>query len=453
MTITLIGFALAPLGVFAFLFRPHWLAPLAVFFIPFSATAIVNVSSVSFGLSPAIFFGICLIARMAATGDLWRARGLSDGHRALLVLLTVFWFATAVSTAASAVEQRSSLSNLTQFGYLTFGIGFTAAFSLALTDPDALRRTLTALRASVVFVCLWGVVQVATNAVGAPYPAFLFNNSGGDFADMFDQSFAGGVTRISSVAVEPSFLAFSLGLALAFGATACLRGDRALRAAWAPVVLFSAAVVFGSTSSTGYMAMAGVLALVCIYRPPVAVALGVAGLAGLLILSLVEPAFVDAVRVVTLGKFETFSFNDRLQTIIRGVDTFRDHPFAGAGWGASFAFSLPVLLLANAGVLGVGAFSIAVLATLVYEQRRRRALLAVSPVEPHGGQAVLAGARNAFLLALLIMTASGFRYQVLDFWFYWALAIASLSTDARTAPVRAAVKNPSNGKRTLRFIN
>src|SRR4051794_11485645 len=238
MSITVSGPVLLLIILWTFLRRPDRLALLVVFFAPFSATAIANISAITYGIQPGI---VALL--LFFTALLFYGRGLQDvriarDHLAALGMLGLFAGVTLAEVLflparGLPITSRHAFQTI----YLLVGVFGTIFLSLEFSRKGGLERALVAARASAVFVSLWGIVQAACFYGGVPYPDFLFNNSKSDAADMFAQVME-SATRIASVAVEPSVMAVSLLHFGTFGATVLLLEPRLRTRAWAwPVAL------------------------------------------------------------------------------------------------------------------------------------------------------------------------------------------------------------------------
>jgi O-antigen ligase len=178
------------------------------------------------------------------------------------------------------------------------------------------------------------------------------------------------------------------------------------------------------------------------------------------------PQYVD--RVLTLGSIVSFFSEDsggtqadnsllsRATENLTAINVFADHPVVGVGPGQFSeyyreysdeigisvraqdreAHNLYLGLAAEAGSLGLGAFLVAVIVTLVSLARARRAALATRPD--------LAALATAFLLAVIAYLASGVFLHLSYARYYWmmlalagaAAIVVRAAVDDRTAPSR-----------------
>jgi hypothetical protein len=416
--LTLIGSVVIALGFVLSLASLQRLVQCIVFFASFSGTAVMNFGD--YGMAPDVVLLACLLFGSLLSGRIMvRARVSQD----LLIadfLLLVFTSITVVSFLINGAIHGLASLQVTQSIYLLFGICLTLVLSVELSTQERLEGGVRALRASAVFISLWGLFQAACFYTGAEYPAFLFNNSQSHFADMYDQRAADGVVRIASVATEPSFMALSLMIFGSFGATVIALDPARRTAGWLLSVGLTLATVALSTSSTGYFGLL-VLGLLLMRRRPMFAAgifAGIAVIGGLYIASV--PSARDALYNMTLGKLDRGSYLERSSTFGPAIEAFQRHPFFGAGWGTDFSYSLVTQMLANVGLVGTAAFLIAGGATLAASRSARR-----NPGAAAQHLAVYAeAAENAFVVYLAESVVSGFKYVVADFWCLWAFTLA-----------------------------
>lgn len=435
MTLTGTGAAILLGAGLLLLFRPHLLLPLLVFFIPFSCTSVLNVPAVTYSVAPTLVTALLYLAGLGAMGA-WTAR-VAIARDALLCLgaLVAFALFVLLSLCVAQIRYGITVTEVTQTVFLLFGLVMALVFALALSSEEPLERALRAFQWSAVFTCLWGLLQLLCFYAHLPYPAFLFNNSISDFSDMYAQR-AGGIVRIASVAVEPSFMAYSLLSFFTFGASLAFIGGverRGLRLA----VGLSGLVLLLSTSSTAYFGLALFGLVVLAQRPALIPVAGLpavlAAIAGLVAL----PGLREAVYTTTFGKANSYSYKDRTGTMAEALHQFQQHPLVGRGWGTDHSLSIVTQLLASIGVIGTGLFVLAAGTTVLTALLVRRALnrRGASRTAP-----LLLGASNAFVVLIGVSVASGFHYVTLDMWFVWGLLIALATRGHRelasgTAPV------------------
>ena len=418
MELTLVGGFVIGLGLLLSVVSQRRLLQSIVFFASFSGTAVVNFGD--YGMAPDVILLALLTLTALLSGRVLVPARVSQDHLIVGFLILVFISIAGLSSLFNEAVHGVVSIQITQTAYLLFGVCLTLVLSVELTTLEQIESGLAALRASATFISLWGLFQAACFYVGIQYPAFVFNNSASHFADMYDQRAADGVVRIASVATEPSFMAMSLMIFGAFGATVIALDPLRRTAGWIVPVILTLVTVGLSTSSTGYFGLA-VLGLLLMRRRPV-FALTVFGclavVGGVWLASV--PAARDAFYNMTVGKFAGGSFVERSTTIAPAMDLFTRQPWFGFGWGADFSYSIVTQMLANVGLFGSFAFVFAVSGTLVASVTARLRFGASD-----SNLAVYAeAAENALLVYLAESTVSGFKYVVADFWVLWAFAVA-----------------------------
>lgn len=395
------GLIILAAAVWFFFFRPRWLYAAMIVSIPFSATAVVNFpmagSQLGIGRSPEKsilafqLFTVLWIAREAISPlPQWRRRGWFLTRRARFGLLALLG-AAALSQCVplvfngtssvlsfeaihgdffvTTVPLRFTLFNLTQFAYLAFGIMLSIFVAAENWHPARLLSTLKLYLWSSVFVAAWGLFQFWCYMTGHSYPTYVFNTSKNVSATGYLETIsATGFSwgRISSVAQEPSVLAYVLVAALALllvcPAFECPIWPRGRN--WLAIVLIVAALAV-STSTTAYIGMFAILILV-------GVALLRAGkrqwknYAAVAVAGLVIGTFLVE-RVPLLGSLADFlllhkysgmnSGSTRLESVNIAAQSFLHYPIFGAGWPTVQSWDLALLILANMGIVGLLAFA------------------------------------------------------------------------------------------------
>jgi hypothetical protein len=416
--LTLVGGFIIGLGLLLSMLSHQRLLQSIVFFSSFSGTAVLNFGD--YGMAPDVVLLSFLLLAGLLSGRLLYSAQLSKDHLIVGFLILVFAAIVVLSSLFNGAVHGLVPIQVTQTTYLLFGICLTLVLSIEFSILERLEAGIVALRAGATFISLWGLFQAACYYAGMTYPAFLFNNSTSHFADMYDQRAAQGVVRIASVATEPSFMATSLMIFAAFGATVVALDPMRRTTSWVLPVILTVVTVALSTSSTGYFGLAILGLLLARRRPMFAVAMFgcVAVIGGLWLASV--PSAWDALYNMTFGKFEGGSYVERSTTIAPAMELFSRQPWFGFGWGADFSYSLVTQMLANLGIVGSFSFLFAVTGTFVASGNARKRFRTSG-----SNLAVYAeAAENALLVYLAESMVSGFKYVVADFWCLWAFAIA-----------------------------
>jgi O-antigen ligase len=325
----------------------------------------------------------------------------------------------------------ANLHLVTQTIYL--GFGSIVAIFVAQRNSNMLEigRSIKVYIVSSVFVSLWGIFQWIAYYVNIPYPAVVFNNSSTESAKGYLQVITeANITRISSVAVEPSILAKYLLTALPFLLFSIIFGYPILGLKRDKIsIILLLAVSLMSTSTSAYF---GIFILVIIstivlfymglFRVRYLV-YAVWALVGAAFAITFIPSVYRIVQVMILEKPVSYSAVERLTSVETAWNYFLDSPILGRGWGSVGSHDLVVRILSNAGLLGLLAFTALILNLFrqqfygfVQYRRKKRPLL-----YSFGNTAVFIS------LFTLIVTnlATG-----LDFWFghFWFIIGMSMAT-------------------------
>ena len=197
MEITPISVILIPLGVFSFFFAPRLLYGCTVFFLPFSATAVVNFNRTigATGLQATMFFGVLWMLKEGLGAlkkpSLWRSPQMQTSVRRL----RFFMFAVVLSlimpiyihgrltvdcpdiACTDSGPLTFSLKHITQVMYLAYGVMLTVFIAVKNSDIRQFRKSVRIFLTSAVFVSFWGFLQWYCYRAGISYPAFIFNNN------------------------------------------------------------------------------------------------------------------------------------------------------------------------------------------------------------------------------------------------------------------------------------
>ena len=451
MEVTPIGWILLIAGPVFMLLRPHWLYVITVFFLPFTATAVINVGSGlnASGLQASMYLGSLLMLRYGASIVSRRAIPIPKNGRVALFWMGMFIVVTAVSlvmpwwlegkvmvpspylldTSSEALHLKSS--NITGVLYMVFGFAFAYLVAAVNQKPERLRTTLKAFLAGSAFASVWGLLQLTLQVSHIPYPAVVFNTSTSRSALGYMEQ-TGDFFRLSSVSVEPSIfaqtllVAISLTLPFVFGKTRLFGKVPDASLFWLLL-----GVLCLTTSSTAYVGIPmigftilGLFAVMGILRPRYFIGPVTALAAGALLYSTV-PIVRQVLDTMLFAKFASYSTLERLMTISNSYQMFLQHPLLGIGWMSITSHDLIVNILANAGILGLITFSAAMYAIF------RALYRSIKSREKSLGANGLVRMDFALYVALAVTLAtsaiSGFLNVFGFFWFVCGLAIATSS--------------------------
>jgi len=452
MQITPLGFLLIPLGIVLFLAFPRALYNVTVFFLAFSATAVVNYeggqSSDTRTLWASMFFGLLLIAR-EFPGLLGKRLRIYEESRLQVKALAFFFGVALLSlimpflvdgtyyvediTLKDSYAIEGSFLHAGRAVYLIYMFVFTLVIAAKNSKWDQMLASMRVYVYSIIFVSLWGLLEFVFYLLDWPFPFFIFNNNifdvdltgSGRILDEFGFSFK----RISSVTVEPSVLVQVLLLAMSVVGFFMLnrrslissRVDR-----FALIVMTAALVLAASTSGyLGFIFMA-VVTVMMLIRQKKSIARYVVILFVLALGSAVALTSIAVVRdYVTLhifSKMETSSGGGRLAGTLYAWNYFLDYPILGLGWGSVVTYDMILRLMANTGVVGFLAFVILIITVF----RRMNMISRAGPQQALGSPALLTGGLTiSFVTLLFLFTVSGFFYQYGHFLFFLGLAIAA----------------------------
>ncbi len=392
MEITPIGWILIPLGALLF-FCPRWLYILAVFFTPFTATAIVNRGSgeSAAGIQPYIYFGAILLLHKVF--DLAYSLRIRLRHNIRRPLLIYFGFVCMClislsmpfiingrsevlsngTLEASLVPVRFGSKNISAVISLLFGFCFTVMVVKQSMPQRQFVRTLRIYMASGIFICIWGFFQFGLGLANIPYPYFIFNNSASPYAQLGGAMSLLNVVRISSVAMEPSALALILVGMFAIQLVSILSkryifGRRADRLTL--VVVWTGLMLTGSgTGYVGFMAACALAYFSFIKGDKKAFrrTLSLLILGGLLIgLLFVLPPTRLYMQETIFSKGDSLSVLERGTIVLADLGYFLNYPILGLGWGTAPAHDLTMGILANCGALGLVTF-LALIGYLIFK--------------------------------------------------------------------------------------
>lgn len=410
-------------GVFAILLaaisllKREWLLRLLIISSPFSATAVINFPDAHKSLTFPIFFSIVYIVV-----SLTRANLLIGMFRDVR-----FWFAGAFVLSillGFVLTPEWSNSNgafinppkFTQLIYVFLGV-LTALFVAQDIKVSQMAGLVTrSIHYAVVLICLIGIFQLLCYLLNLDYPSWIFNNSINPSDQGYTAVLAEDFKRISAASSEPSILALFL-VSMFFvivDAKMYISNTRRWLALFLVII-----VLLLSTSATAYLAIALFLFLLpLLYFRKI-----IDRLLFLFIVFLLSLVVIYMAMPLIELKLGSYSGVERLGSVMAGWSSFVHYPLLGHGWGTVTVNSLPVGILANAGLVGFVFFLSWVLFVL-YES------FITIPVR--GTQVPIKGYLFAFIMLLVLQSATGFAYV---YSFFWIMFGALMGLSSSTKPL------------------
>lgn len=450
MLVTGLGWILIPTAILLFFLAPRWLHILTVFFVPFSATAVANfpAGASGSGLQAWMFCGGLWVARSVLNrvyvGHLSLPRRLlPSATLALLFLLAVIASLFMPGLIDGRLEIESPIlfddtkipvtfgsNNVTQALYLTFGL--IIAFLVAKKSVGRLQLVsmIKIYTLSASFVSIWAVFQWFCFQIQMPYPDFIFNNSINESAHGYNTLlFDGEITRLSSVAVEPSIFAQYLLTSLPFVWFAAYFREPLFSIIIDRLILMLIVVVLLlTTASTAYIGIAitlfiaGIVIFLC---HEISRRFFIFSIFALLVISaaiFLVPSISQLVIEQTINKGDSYSGLERLNAMIKAWNYFTAYPVLGIGWGNVTSHDLALKLLADTGIIGASFFLLMILFVL------NRAWKMLKVYHNRGNAKIelslASGAITSFITMLLINAISGFAFVFGHFWVIFGFVIA-----------------------------
>ncbi|MGC2162487.1 MAG: hypothetical protein WA634_11290 [Silvibacterium sp.] len=384
MTITFLGWIILPLSLALIISKPEWVYAMAIFFLPFSATAVVNLGSGDSGSGIQVWFylAILLLLRWAFVSLFEFEIIINKELRRPLAYLMLFVIVCAISLLMpfwingrlqimspflmdfTTTPLVFSSKNITGFIYILVGFSFTIFIANKNTTSKEFRRSSSLYLLSCVFLAGWGLLQLCLHAMHLPYPAMIFNNSASPAAAGYKETIgAVDIARLTSAAVEPGMLVQTLLVGIAFTLPALLGNGyiwSRYKDRMAAFLLIS--ICLAATSSTGYIGLVLLFILICweLHRSKQLrasfVVLSIGGMFAAVGAYYAIGIFHDIINSALLNKSSSYSALERGKTIYYALQYFLDYPILGVGWASVTSHDLVAKLLSNTGILGFTTF-------------------------------------------------------------------------------------------------
>lgn len=455
MTLTFPGMFLIPLGLLLFLRGKNYLYYLTIFFIPFTATSLVNSASGS-PLVASNYFILLLITKelinTVLTGRM-KFPSLKENRKPLKYIF-VFVFVVLLSLIMPLIIDGSlsvfsgklkdyyhetpvyfSISNINKIIPLLLGFLLTYIIIIKNISLAILYRSIKIYLASVFIISLWGWLQFFCNKFNIDYPFFLFNTMSetiqmkeGIIVETDVSSFA----RITSVTQEPSHFAQIILTALPIFLVSFVQRkviftfviDRIMFA----IMLF---ILLLSTSSSGLISVIILLFIftlisylnnICRVRYIVLFSILLSFVFAALYFN--NPLIQSFFYEMLFEKMGTGSALERLYGITTAWGYFLKYPILGIGWGVATSHDLIVLILVNSGLVGFFAFFSMVISIFSDSMKNVTKLHKIS----FSGKKTLFVLLNGFIISfttyLITCAFVEFTWYLIHFYFIIGIMIA-----------------------------
>jgi hypothetical protein len=289
------------------------------------------------------------------------------GWSALVTLLApVFFSRMVVNTAKGRAQLLAGYvtpSNIAQLLYLALGVCVVVFLA---RSPHSRPELVGLLVFTTTILSFWRYLH---GEVGVPFPEGLFDNSP---TLAFIETAPGGEERFRGILSEPSSLAASCLITIAYGSSRAPRVRGWRRAGILAVVAAAAYMGSISTSTTFVVAAAVVAAMaagsllssVLFRRARVTVTAAVMACVALMAAIWLLPTVVDYVSATVGDKVGTTSYDERSASNTDAYNLFFDTYGYGVGLGSNRASSFLPGLLSTTGLVGTVLFA-AVVAMLI----------------------------------------------------------------------------------------
>jgi len=394
MEITLIGYFILPLGLLLSL-NTKYVYYAFLFFVPFSASSVINIESITFGLQIPYYLAILWILKILIVRFIKNNFYIDKTTLKFLMPIVIFWIIALLSLIMPIVLEHKILVHypedpfkfsplefkriyITQFLYLTFVMLVLIFTTLYVNTREKFYKSLKILLLSAVFVCIWGLFQFIAFYTNIPYPYWLFNNNIG-YSQGYNQTIFGVVKRISSVLTEPSKLAGYLLWILPLFMVLYSKNAKSIIMFLSNLLILLILLI--STSTTAYAGVVFNFIVIVFYSIAIKkkklffkitfkkrifinflrefmIAIFVIILTIFTVLHVlnIKINILEALEFVTTEKFATHSGIERGLGALKSFDIFLHEPLLGVGWGSNRSFDLNTMLLSNTGILGFVSF-------------------------------------------------------------------------------------------------
>jgi hypothetical protein len=448
MHITAFGVIVIPISFVILLLKPNYLVCWAVLVSAFQAASVLNVGGgFPIGITPYFFVASLIAARFLV---LYASGRLSfEPQETVVTYLRPLWLLTlwAVCSAfllpilfagvavymprngmeGDALPLHWTLSNAAQAGYMTLNAVFVVYAIWLSSSSEYVASFFRAFCWSGILAAAVGVYQLLSHLTGLPYPSEFFNSNPA-WAQLTNQTL-GDTWRMSATFTEPSAAGAFFAMWSAYMLCLTTYSSRVGRSYW-PLLWIGLTMLILTTSTTGYFAVAAVLALFMwkqvtrllahgTINPRLLLAFVSIGAAVIVSIAII-PDFMGLLANVFGKTTDSDSSQTRFGTAWLSLQLVRDTWGMGAGLGSNRPSGMLFYIFSNLGIPGIALFCYLVYVTYALVFRMRYSSTQSLRVRPY----IIASAW-AFGVELLAMIASGAELSASHLWISWALVLAA----------------------------
>lgn len=471
MQITFPGILLLPIGLLLFFMPTRYLYYSTVFFIPFSATSLINSQSGA-PLMAAQYFGSLLIYRtLLEIIFVKRMKLMMMFNKNKSFYLMFLFLAVVMSTMimpaiidGHVLVSNMRLNDLEQVPlHLTmknfknplpviFGILLAYIVATRNTTYKQILGTIRICALSVTFVSFWGLLELFCFLSGIHFPYFIFNSSIHDSAQALGTTIEGGaLLRITSVTLEPSLFAqILLGILPILIISKISKVAVFTRKIDVMVITIIVSALLVSTSTTSYLGLLFFITtflvmgrLTGLFKIRKFILVGISLITVCYLIFNFVPGVNEYISEIILEKPNTGSTLERLYSIQTAWGYFLQYPLLGLGWATVTSHDLFVCLLANSGIIGLISFLTLILYVLSKSVRSIHLSYSQSRYN-HRALIVFAfGLTTSFIVHLTVSIFTEFTYYLAQFYFLLGMVIGATIglTKILTMPVAGDVIN------------
>lgn len=433
MEVNYYGFSLLILGILLVaIIKKLRFVDLYIFFIPFTSTAVIFAGDSAVNL-PLFLFFLAFFSYFLNSF----IRGKITYPKASLINLiwiAVIGFIAIVSEImpfiingdylvldrySSLVFYAKEIPLVPSFQWITqllyFLIGLATVFLIIVTyrTKQDFKKMFKFLFYGIIFMIFWGWVEYFCYYTGITYPYEIFDHIG---ISRRGTLISGNFPRISSVTLEPSYLAQTLIPVIPFfywfsQEKQRLVFNKDVNKFLYGISLITLIIAKTSTGILGFLFLIGFLLKSKLknFSKQMRILL----ILGFLIMCVFAIVFII---IVFIEKSKNYSGIERLITLDLGAKYFSDYPLLGLGWGVFPTYEFLINLLVNFGLLGTMPFMI-----LLYNIYK--GFIRNIKYNDENKNLYRAGLES-FIMILIVSQLSGFIYHSQYFWIYLGIALS-----------------------------